>query len=89
MLGSILTSGYQHGIDPHLGALPPDAAERARGSLAFVVQAADRLGPRGPELVDVAKQSFTDGMQTAMWVGAAVLIVGSAATLLRRDRDAR
>ena len=86
VLGSVLTSGYQHGIDPYLAALPPDAATRARDSLAFVTQAADHLGPGETELVRMAKQSFTDGMHTAMLVGAAVLAVGSVATLLRSER---
>jgi hypothetical protein len=59
---------------------------RARDSLAFVVRAADRFGSAGQSLVDVARGAFVDGMQTALWVGAAVLAAGSVVTYLRRER---
>jgi EmrB/QacA subfamily drug resistance transporter len=44
VLGSIITSGYRAGLDGHTNTLPPDVANQATDSLAFVVHAADRLG---------------------------------------------
>jgi hypothetical protein len=84
VLGSVSTAGYHHGVDPHLTALPPDAAGRAHDSLAFVVHAADHLGPGGHQLVAAARDAFVDGMGSALWVGAAVLAVGSLVTARRR-----
>jgi EmrB/QacA subfamily drug resistance transporter len=87
LLGSLLTSGYQAGIDPHLTALPPGVAAQAHDSLAFVVHAAARMGPPGERLLEVGQRSFVDGMHTAMWVGAAVLGSGGIIALARRRRD--
>jgi MFS family permease len=86
VLGSITTAGYHHGVDPHLSGLPPDAAGRAHDSLAFVVQAADHLGPAGHSVAGVAQHAFVDGMGAALWVGAAVLAAGAVVTSVRRRR---
>ncbi len=84
VLGSVLASGYHRGMDPHLAGLPPDVAGRARDSLAYVTQASDHLGPGGVELLHTARQSFVDGMHSAMWVGALVLTVGTVLVFVRR-----
>jgi len=87
VLGSVLTSGYRDGIDPATANLPPDAAEHAHESLAFVVHAADRLGPAGTELVDAARSSFVDGLHSAMWIAATIMAVGAVTTALLHRRD--
>ena len=84
VLGSVLASRYHRGMDPHLAGLPPDVAGRARDSLAYVTQASDHLGPGGFELLHTARQSFVDGMHSAMWVGALVLTIGTVLVFLRR-----
>ena len=84
LLGSLLTAGYQHGVDPHTSGMPRAIGDHAHDSLAFVVQAADRIGPQGHELLHVARDSFVDGMHTAMLVAAVVLAVGAAIIFLRR-----
>ena len=48
-------------------------ARPAREGLANAVAAAGDLGGRSTALVDAAQQSFIDGWQHAMWVGAAVM----------------
>ena len=82
VLGSVLSSGYRGDVETHTEGLPPEAAERASDSLAFVVHGADRLGPAGEQLLGVARESFVNGMQTAMWVGASVMAVGAVAVQL-------
>ena len=88
VLGSLLTSGYHDGLRPAAAALPPEVAERARESLAFVVHAADQLGPRGGELVTAARSAFVDGLQSAMWVAAAIMAAGAVATAVLHRLDA-
>ncbi|MCB0955673.1 MAG: hypothetical protein KDB12_05885, partial [Ilumatobacter sp.] len=88
VLGSLLTSGYHDGLRPAAAALPPEVAERARESLAFVVHAADQLGPRGGELVTAARSAFVDGLQSAMWVAAAIMAAGAVATAVLHRHDA-
>lgn len=90
VLGSVLSGGYRGDIEPHTEGLPPEAAEKASDSLAFVVHGADRLGPAGDELLGVARDSFVSGMHTAMWVAAAVMATGAAAIqVLHRDEHRR
>ena len=85
VLGSVL--GLR--LPPRDGSAPgrdcrrtwPDAA---RDSLAYVTQASDHLGPDGSELLHIARQSFVDGMHSAMWAGALVLTVGTVLVFVRR-----
>jgi hypothetical protein len=82
VLGSVLQSTYRNSLDT--GALPEPVAEQARSSLA----SASRLSP---SIAHQAQLAFTDGMQSALMVGATVVAVGAAVVLalLRRrpDRD--
>ena len=89
VLGSVLSSGYRGDVERHTEGLPPDAAERASDSLAFVVHGADRLGPAGEQLLGVARESFVNGMQTAMWVGASVMALGALAVQLLHRGERR
>ena len=77
VLGSILNDGYRDGIAEHTAQMPPDAAERARDSLSFVVHAAGRFGEPGQQLLDAARSSFVDGYTTAMAVCSAIVLVGA------------
>ncbi len=86
VLGSVLNDGYRDGIAQHTSALPPEAAERASDSLAFVVHAAERFGPAGQQLVDAGRQSFVDGFGTTMAVASAVMALGALIVAGRRRR---
>jgi hypothetical protein len=85
VLGSLLNNGYRDGVVEHTAQLPPEAAEQARDSLAFVVNAAGRFGAPGQELLAAARVSFVDGLSTTMTVAAVVMAVG-AVTVFGRGR---
>jgi EmrB/QacA subfamily drug resistance transporter len=87
VLGSVLNDGYRDGLARHTAQLPPEAAERAGDSLAFVVQAADRFGPAGEELLGAARQSFVDGFNTTMVVASLVMAVGALVVFGRGRRS--
>ena len=77
LLGAVLTAGYRNAITPELDTivgLPDDVADTAREGLANAVAAAPALDDRAAALVRTAQESFINGWQTAMWVGAAVML---------------
>lgn len=86
VLGSILNDGYRDGIAEHTAQMPPEAAERARDSLSFVVHAAGRFGEPGQQLLDAARRSFVDGYTTAMAVCSAIVAVGALVVFGRGGR---
>lgn len=73
LLGAILSAGYRKAIDDQLAGLPDDLADTAREGVANAVAAADGAGTGADALVRAAQESFVDGWQQAMWVGAAVM----------------
>ncbi|MGA5763543.1 MFS transporter [Nonomuraea bangladeshensis] len=73
MLGALLASGYRSAMDGRLTGVPAGVAETAREGIANAVAAAPRTGGHAQDLVHAAQQSFVDGWQQAMWVGAAVM----------------
>lgn len=77
VLGSLLNSGYRNGIETSLQPLAPDMAERARDSLAFVVEASAGLAESGRQLLSVAQQAFVDGFQFAAYVATGIAIAGA------------
>jgi EmrB/QacA subfamily drug resistance transporter len=87
VLGSILNNGYRDGIAEQTEQLPPEAAEGARDSLAFVVEAADEFGAPGQELLGAAQASFADGFTTTMQVAAAIMAVGAVIVFGRGRRS--
>jgi EmrB/QacA subfamily drug resistance transporter len=88
VLGSILTDLYASGIADATRALPERARETAGESIAFVLGASDRLGPRLDPVVAAAKASFVDGLGVALAVAAGVLLVTAVAVALRAPRKA-
>lgn len=79
VLGSLMQSTYRHHL--HLGALPPQAADHARSSLAL----ASRLGPG---VAQQAQAAFVDGMQLALGCAAGVVALAAVAvTVLLRKRS--
>jgi EmrB/QacA subfamily drug resistance transporter len=73
LLGAILAAGYRSAIDTRLNGVPTDVADTAREGVANAVAVAGSAGPQAETLVQAAQESFVEGWQHAMWVGAAVM----------------
>lgn len=73
MLGALLASGYRSAIDGKLGGLPAGAADTAREGIANAIEVAPETGSHADGLIHAAQQSFVDGWQQSMWIGAAVM----------------
>jgi MFS transporter, DHA2 family, multidrug resistance protein len=89
-LGVIGTAVYRGDVAEAVPAgVPPDAADAARESLGGAVAAGEQLSdPFAVELVDAAGAAFTQALQLAATVSAAVLIAAAVLSwiLLRRVR---
>jgi DHA2 family multidrug resistance protein-like MFS transporter len=89
LLGSIGVAIYRGALDPSLlSALPPDAANAARGTLGGAVGVAGALpDPTSDALLAVARAAFTDGMHVAAAIAAVVgLGLAAFAFVALRDR---
>jgi hypothetical protein len=86
MLGALLANGYRNAIDGRLAGIPADAADTAREGIANAVEVAPGTGSQAQDLVLAAQQSFVDGWQHAMWIGAAVMAVLLVYVALRGPR---
>ncbi|GAA2444004.1 MFS transporter [Streptomyces glaucus] len=76
VLGSVLSTAYRNGIEDELGALPAGLRHTAGESIEATLGVADRLGPRGGELVGPAHDAFLHAMHvTALW-GAGIAVIG-------------
>jgi MFS family permease len=86
VLGSVLSTAYQHQIAPKIaavGALPHGAAT----SVFTTLSAAGTLhGPAGTALADAAKEAFSSAFGIAMIAGAAVLFLNSILVWVRQVR---
>jgi DHA2 family multidrug resistance protein-like MFS transporter len=82
ILGSIATAVYR-------GAIPAGAPDPARDTLGGAVAASRRLSD--PALLDTARDAFTQGLQVAASISAAVLVAAAivTATMLRRGGEER
>jgi DHA2 family multidrug resistance protein-like MFS transporter len=90
ILGSVGTAVYRSQVSDAVPAgIPPQAAEAARDTLGGAVAVADSLPEQlGTELLDTAREAFTQGLQlTAMT--SAVLVLGMAILVLVLLRDVR
>lgn len=76
VLGSMLTRSYTNSMEPIVANLPPQLADAASGSIAFVTRIpVDQLGPQGQVLIDSATRAFSDAVSATVLVGAGVLVV--------------
>ncbi|MGA7227587.1 MAG: MFS transporter, partial [Acidimicrobiia bacterium] len=82
ILGSVLASAYSSSMAPAVSSLPREAAAQASDSIGGAVRVAGQLGDAGATLLRAATSSFIDGMQTAVWVAAAVALIGAILTWL-------
>jgi DHA2 family multidrug resistance protein-like MFS transporter len=90
ILGSIGTALYRGQVaDAVPAGVPPPAAEAARDTLGGAVAAGDQVpAPLAAELIDTAREAFTQGLQVAA-LTSAVVAAGAAilaAVLLRHVR---
>ena len=90
VLGAVGTAVYRRQIEDAVpAAVPPEAAQAARDTLGAAVAAGDELpDPMDAELVDAAREAFTQALQLAAGLSAAVAIGAAvlAAAQLRRVR---
>jgi len=100
--GSILAGRYTALLAPDLVRFPEPVRERAAGSLAEALAVAERLGPQGGPLADLAKSAFLHAMASSVSVLAVVIVVaavlvafwapgrdGRQSRIVRRRTDAR
>lgn len=87
MLGALLANGYRSAIDGELDGIPDEAADTAREGIANAVEVAPETGSHAQDLVHAAQQSFVDGWQQSMWVGAAVMAVLLVYVALRGPKN--
>ena len=83
ILGSIGTAVYRSQVADAVPAdVPPDAAEAARDTLGGAVAAADELPDQpGTQVLDAARESFTQGLQLSSIMSVA-LVLGMAILVL-------
>ncbi len=76
LIGALLATGYRDGIADVLGVVPEPAREAVSDSIggAYFV-AAEAPGDVGRQLLDAAGSAYTDGMQLAFSVAAAIALV--------------
>ena len=75
--GSILAGRYTAALAPDLARFPEPVRERAAGSLAEALAVAERLGPQGGPLAELAKTAFIDAMASSVLVLAAVIVIAA------------
>ena len=80
VLGSILASSYASSMTQVAATLPPEAAEVASDSIGGALAVAAQIGDAAAPLVEAAKSAFIDAMGNAIWVAAAVALVGAVLT---------
>jgi len=84
LLGSILTSHYTSAVATGLGGhVPSGLAHDASQSIGSAVGLAANPVNRAfaPQILEVSKQSFVEGLHTAVIIGAAIIIIGAIAVL--------
>jgi len=76
--GSVLAAQYNHVLALALTAFPAQVRESALDSLAHALAVADRMGPQGAHLADLAESAFIQSMDLSLLVLAAGLAVAAA-----------
>ena len=77
VLGSVLASTYSSEMASTVGSLPAEAAALASDSIGGALAVAGQAGAAAAPLVAAANQAFIDAMSAAVWVAAAVALVGA------------
>lgn len=89
VLGTLLATGYRDSLGGATDQLPPEAGDLFRDSIGGAYAVAGQLGdsPLVQPLLDTANSAFTDGLQVAFIVAAAIGVVNAAVTLAFYPRD--
>jgi EmrB/QacA subfamily drug resistance transporter len=80
ILGSVLASSYSASMAPVVADLPAEAAAVAGDSVGGATAVASQIGAAGGPLLEAAGAAFIDGMGIAVWVAAAVALLGAVVT---------
>jgi hypothetical protein len=89
ILGSVLNSTYRDAMAGAVAGLPPQVAEAAKSSIAFVrFGPIDQLGERGAALVTAANQAFASGVSAAVLTASVVLLAAALVVLVLGPRGA-
>jgi len=84
LLGSAFNAAYRRGIEPDLDGLTADVAHGAKEAPALALQHAGSLGgDAGGALRRATEDAFRSGMQTAVGIAAALLVLGALYTWWR------
>ncbi|MEU4449006.1 MFS transporter [Actinosynnema sp. NPDC050801] len=75
LLGALVSAGYRRSVDGKLSGVPQEAADVTRQGVANAVEVSGSTGSHAARIAQAARESFVDGWQQAMWVGAAVMVV--------------
>jgi MFS family permease len=87
VLGSILSQSYTDAMKPAVAGLPDAVANFVSSSIAWVnTDLVGKLGPAAPKLINTAKQAYVDGIHTAFWLSAAVLVIAAIFVAIRAPR---
>ena len=87
ILGSAFNSGYRSSIDGNLHGLTPAARAAAHEAPAAAIAVARKAGSNGDALVAAARDAFMVGSRYAMYMGAALLVVGAVFVFVRGTRQ--
>jgi len=82
VIGSVYASLYHAGLDRHALAVTDASRTAAKQSIGAAIATAERLGPDGTQLLDVARRSFYDGFHAGCLVAAGVLALGAVAAAI-------
>lgn len=84
VLGSLLASGYRAGIAEAVASLPRDAAAAASDSVGAAAAVAARLpdAAQGQELLDAARASFVDALDSTVLFAMAAALLGALIVVL-------
>lgn len=84
VLGSLLASGYRAGMADAVARLPRDAAEAASDSVGAATAVAARLpdAAQGQALLDAARASFVDALDSTVLFGMGAALLGALIVVL-------
>jgi len=87
ILGSAFNSGYRSHIDGNLRGLTPAARAAAHEAPAAAIAVAQKAGAGGDALAAAARAAFMVGSRYAMYIGAALLVVGAVFVFVRGEHQ--
>jgi EmrB/QacA subfamily drug resistance transporter len=87
ILGSAFNSGYRSHIDGNLEGLTPAARAAAHEAPAAAIAVAQKAGASGDALAAAARDAFMVGSRYAMYIGAALLVVGAVFVFVRSQPE--